>query len=218
MSNQLHLYVTNISNAQEAFDDECGGGDLQEALLEVPGDMIALLWVPIFKGATWQEILDKEQWEEADDDESKDDYLLIMPFIEVNTAISNLKSSEQNISEYFRENGGVKNLVEELVAVLDSAEYKYVYFNPTCGDFHYSRSEDKAAVESILAISGGDYSVKKENIASVFQLHLNKKKLFISKPIKFLSSKEVFSEGKEYNPIDGDNIYSLVGMLDEVLI
>jgi len=217
MSNQLHLYVTNLTSTQEAFDDECEGGNLQEPLLEVPGDLIALLWIPMFKGVVWQDVLDKEQWDEVDEDEDvpKEDFILRMPLIDIKKAVLNLKDSEPNISLFFKENGGVKCLVDELVKILENVEYKYVYFNPACGDFCYSRAENKEVVDKILAICNGDFSEKKENIAADFGLQLKTKNLFSSTPIKFKSSKEVFSSDSEYNPIDGYNTYFLAGILDE---
>lgn len=216
MSHQLHLYVTSLVNAQEAFDDECEDGDKHDVLIEVPGNVIALLWIPLFKDVIWQKVLDKEQWEDAEEDDSKEDYFLRMPFVEVNSAIENLRYAEPNISEYFKENGGVSNLVNELIEVLKNTKYKFVYFSPTCGDFCYSRDEDRELVEKVLAISNGDFSEDRENIAKIFQLQLKNKNTFNSKAIKFLSSKEVFSEDREYVPVDAGNVYSLAGMLDEV--
>jgi len=212
MSNQLHLYVTNLPSAQAAFDDECEDGDLQKPLLEVPGDIIALLWIPMFKDVVWQAVLDKEQWEEADEDDAKDDFILSMPLVEITQAVANLRAAEANLSEFFKENGGVKHLVDELVAVLESSDFKYVYFNPACGDFCYS-SEERELVDEILGIASGDFSKKKEDIAAMFGIQLNSKSLFSSKPITFKSSKEFFSNNSKYNAVDELNLYRLVGLL-----
>jgi hypothetical protein len=214
VSNQVHLYVSNLSSPQEVIDDDINEGNQHEVLLETQGDVPALLWIPLFKNTKWVDVLDKDGLE-SDDGADAEDYTLKMPIQTIENSIASLEDSEQYISKYFEENGGVKELTQDLIRILKNTNMKNIIFNPMCGDFDYSDDNDKKLIEDVLRMASGDMSVNKAHIVGRFSLKLENKKLFSKKPIIFERfNKTLYDSGKN---TELSNLYSLIGNVDESL-
>ena len=213
MSNQVYLYVTNLSSPQDVYEDDNNDGDRHEVLLETPGNVPALLWIPMFKDSEWQDVLVSEEYEEGSTDAN--DHIIKMPIVSISQAIKNLEESESNISKYFYKNGGVKRIVEDLVKVLESSDMKNIVFYPRCGDFDYSRDVDNEIISNVLKISAGDFSINTKEFVRQFDLVLVQKKLFSSKPVIFESLSESLYEDGNNNKLI--NLYILSGVVDDVL-
>lgn len=213
MSSQVLLCTTNLGSPLESFEDDWNDGDNQTLIVEAPNRLPALLWLPMFNGIPWLNVVDTEQYEQAmeegkEADES--DYSFGVPFAEKELAIRNLLDSEPYLSQYFEENGGVKHLIDNLISILENTDGKYVFINTEGSSFNSLEPKDKDIINSLERICNGDMNISKNDISYHFGLVLED-----NGPVRFLSASELYIESYKYDQILEPNLIFLTGISQE---